>query len=286
MTFRTRFAPSPTGPLHLGHAYSALLAHDAAKFANGEFILRIEDTDAARCKPKFETVIYEDLAWLGLTWQTPVMLQSDRRGAYDDALKSLEEKGFCYPCDCSRRDIRKAMSAPQEINSNQGAADASVYPGTCRNRPMNSRSDNDAIRLNVGKVWSEFPGIDRLWFTEIGPVNGGEHTLSQDRLINRIGDFVLFRRDIQTASYHLSVVVDDAAQVINHIIRGTDLFDSTFVHILLQALLDLPTPKYHHHRLIRDDAGNRLAKRDDARAIRTYREKGFSPADIRQLVDL
>ena len=252
--------------------------------AGGTLLLRIEDTDAGRCKPEYEAAIFADLKWLGLNWQEPVWRQSSRLAEYDITLNRLIDAGFCYPCSCTRKDIRDALSAPQE--GQKTATDGPVYPGTCRHRHMDTRGENDAIRLDIAKVLKQYPGIADLTFNETGPKFTGLHPLTTDRLLNQIGDIVLARRDINTASYHLSVVVDDAAQGITDIIRGEDLFESTYIHRLLQALLDLPTPTYHHHRLIRDEDGKRLAKRDDARAIHTYRDKGLSVADIRKLVGL
>ncbi|MBV1866931.1 MAG: tRNA glutamyl-Q(34) synthetase GluQRS [Marinosulfonomonas sp.] len=287
MTFCTRFAPSPTGLLHLGHAYSALLSHDMTLARSGEFLLRIEDTDTGRCRPEFETAIYEDLQWLGLSWPDPVMHQSGRIQSYDQALQTLIDAGYCYPCSCSRRDINDAISAPQEGAS---TPDGPLYPGTCRHRLMAERSDSDAIRLNMEKALKGRPEIAHLDFTETGTIhgapNGANHHLSKDILLNEIGDIVLARRENTSPSYHLSVVVDDAAQEITHVVRGEDLFSATKIHRVLQALLNLPTPIYHHHRLIRDEAGKRLAKRDDARAIRTFRDAGATVQDIRQMVGL
>jgi len=278
---RTRFAPSPTGYLHLGHAYSAMLAHDRTRAAGGTFLLRIEDTDTGRCKPEYEVGVYEDLKWLGLAWQTPVIRQSERLTAYQKSLNALTSQGICYPCNCSRRDIREAATAPQG-----NSATGPLYPGTCRTRPMDARTDTDAIRLNVALALEKYPEIAGLIFNETCSARLGQHTLTTDRILTDIGDIVLARRDIRSASYHLCVVVDDAAQNITHIIRGEDLFAATFVHRLLQHLLNLPTPTYHHHRLIRDGAGKRLAKRDNATAIRTLRDAGQTPAQIRALVGL
>ncbi len=267
----TRFAPSPTGPLHLGHAYSALFAHDMARAAGGTFLLRIEDIDQSRARPEWESQIYDDLAWLGLTWPTPVMRQSDRLPAYAAALDTLWARGLLYPCTCNRRDILAAASAPQE-----GAAmgpDGIIYPGTCRVQSRTGpRPLDTALRLDMNKA---LQAVD----TETFYVAGNQH------MTDNIGDVVLSRRDMGT-SYHLSVVIDDAAQHITDVVRGADLREATPIHVLLQHLLQLPTPTYHHHRLIRDDAGKRLAKRDDARAIATYREGGATPSDIRQMVGL
>ncbi|GKY87629.1 tRNA glutamyl-Q(34) synthetase GluQRS [Sinisalibacter aestuarii] len=275
----TRFAPSPTGLLHLGHAFSALTAWDMAQAASGQFLLRIEDIDRPRCKPDFEQAIYDDLHWLGLTWPMPVMRQSDRLPDYAAALDRLTAMGLTYPCSCSRADIRAALSAPQE--GAQGP-DGPLYPGTCRGRPMESRQPGDAIRLDMAKATALTGPIT---VTETGPGFHGIREHEPADMVDTIGDVVLARKDIGT-SYHLAVVVDDAAQGITHVVRGEDLFAATPIHVLLQRLLALPTPTYHHHRLIRDEAGKRLAKRDDARAIRHYRAEGRSPAEIRALVGL
>ncbi|MDP5216335.1 tRNA glutamyl-Q(34) synthetase GluQRS [Ruegeria sp. 2205SS24-7] len=279
MSLTTRFAPSPTGPLHLGHAYSALLAHDMARAAGGRFLLRIEDTDTSRARPQWEELIYKDLIWLGLTWEEPVLRQSDQTEVYDAALSTLAARGLIFPCSCRRRDIRAALSAPQE-----GAPLApGVYPGTCRHRPMSDRQPGDALRLNMRAA---VQSIDMPGFTEGGAKHAGTHRLDPDRMVTEIGDAVLGRIEIETVSYVLASVVDDAAQGITCIIRGEDLYQITFLQVLLQGLLSLPTPAYHHHCLIRDDHGKRLAKRNDARAIAKYRAEGVTPQDIRRMVGL
>lgn len=281
MTFTTRFAPSPTGQLHLGHAYSALLAFDMAQRARGRFLLRIEDTDQERSNDAFERQIYDDLGWLGITWETPVLRQSQNMAAYDTALQNLADMGLLYPCSCTRGDIRRATSAPQEGAPLLGP-DGVIYPGTCRHRDWSDRTDQDAVRLNMRKAVETLGPLRQYKETGIHP----QVTLTASHLINEVGDIFLARRDTKTAAYHLSVVVDDAAQKITHVIRGEDLATATPIHVLLQALLHLPTPTYHHHRLIRDDTGKRLAKRDDARAIASYRSNGASPQDIPRLVGL
>ncbi len=279
---RTRFAPSPTGPLHLGHAYCAILAHDMAQAAGGTFLLRIEDIDRTRARPKWEAQIFDDLHWLGLRWPDPVMRQSARLDDYSAALAKLQAMGLLYRCTCKRRDIEAAADAPQEGSGPVFGPDGLVYPGTCRSL---DRDDADAaLRLNMEKALS-FLGEATLSFEDTSPRHAGRHEITPDELIHRVGDIVLARRDMGT-SYHLSVVVDDAAQGMTDVVRGEDLFEATRIHVLLQALLDLPTPRYHHHRLIRDENGKRLAKRDDARAIAKYRAEGLSPADIRSLVGL
>ena len=283
MTYRTRFAPSPTGPLHLGHAYSALLAHDLAKEAGGQFLLRIEDIDQSRARPHWEEQIFDDLAWLGLDWPRPVMRQSDRLPTYRAGLTTLQDLGVLYPCVCSRRDIQEAASAPQE-GAQAFGPDGLIYPGTCRHSPLTKEDiENAALRLDIEKALNLVGGS--VSFVETGSGDEVVHHLDTATAVRDIGDVVLARREMGT-SYHLSVVMDDAAQKINCVVRGADLFDATGIHVLLQKLLSLPTPLYHHHRLIRDDAGKRLAKRDDARAIVKYRADGCSPEDIRAMVGL
>ncbi len=279
---RTRFAPSPTGPLHLGHAYSALLAADMASAARGQFLLRIEDIDRARARPQWEAQIFADLQWLGVQWEKPVRRQSEHLGAYGKALAQLENLGLLFPCSCKRRDIEAAAGAPQEGVARFGP-DGLIYPGTCRTRPMATRRENDALRLDMARaldLLATLPG-----FEETGPKHVGHHRLTRAFLLDRVGDVVLARPGMD-ASYHLAVVVDDAAQGVDTVVRGEDLFDASFIHVLLQALLGLATPRYHHHRLIRDEKGKRLAKRDDARALATYRRDGATPADIRAMVGL
>ena len=276
---RTRFAPSPTGLLHLGHAYAALTA---ARLATPDaFLLRIEDIDRGRCRDEYENAIFEDLAWLGLHWPQPVMRQSDRIPAYRTALDLLAP--LTYPCRCRRGDIRAALSAPQE-GALPAGPDGLIYPGTCRGRPMSDAEPDDVIRLDVARAFAAL-GLDSVAFRDEAILPGEDHVLSREDFLDGIGDVILARRGMGT-SYHLAVVVDDAAQDITLVTRGKDLFDSTWIHVLLQRLLALPTPRYHHHRLIRDDAGHRLAKRDDARALRTFRAEGATPADIRALIGL
>jgi glutamyl-Q tRNA(Asp) synthetase len=270
---RTRFAPSPTGRLHLGHAFSALTAWEMARAAGGTFLLRIEDIDRARCRAEYEAGIREDLRWLGIDWPEPVMRQSERAAAYADALGRLRATGVLYPCTCTRRDIAASLSAPQE------GAGAAVYPGTCRGR--RDAPEGAAWRLDVARAAA---CAGPLAFCETGE-HGGEHAVTGEALARETGDVVLARRDIGT-SYHLAVVVDDAAQEITHVVRGVDLFEATPLHRLLQALLGLPVPVWHHHRLVRDEAGRRLAKRCDARAIARYRAEGASPQEVRRLAGL
>ena len=290
---RTRFAPSPTGPLHLGHAFSALVGFDLAHKADGAFLLRIEDLDQSRARAEWEAQIFEDLTWLGLTWPRPVMRQSDRHAAYDAALDALWKMGLLYPCTCTRRDIREAASAPNEGTPPMGP-DGIVYPGTCRPRgapPSGERPCDTALRLNMSvaaRQLSRLKGGPPPGFEERGVDAGhptGSVAIEATDLVEGVGDVILARPG-QGAAYHLAVVVDDAAQSITDVVRGADLFEATRIHVVLQRLLGLPTPVYHHHRLIRDAAGKRLAKRDDARALATLRRDGWSPADIRRAVGL
>ena len=275
----TRFAPSPTGPLHLGHAYAALIAQRRAEA--GRFLLRIEDIDQTRSRPEFETLIYEDLQWLGLSWPVPVMRQSERMAAYGQALQKLVSLGLVYPCRCRRADIRAALSAPQEGAMVHGP-DGPVYPGLCRGRSLRDAGPQDALRLDMQKA---VRGLQRLSFAEHGPCRAGVHVPNPDRLVIEVGDVVLSRRDMGT-SYHLSVVVDDAVQGITEVTRGADLFAATFLHVLLQALLELPRPSYYHHKLIRDEDGKRLAKRDAARALSQLRAEGVTPQEVRSRLGL
>lgn len=307
MAFVTRFAPSPTGPLHLGHAYSAMLAHDMAVAEGGKFLLRIEDIDRSRCRPEWERQLLDDLQWLGIWWDAEPLRQSDRLADYSRALDDLWLRGLIYPCHCTRRDIETALSAPQEGVELPAGPDGLIYPGTCcdpmsheRIRPEDhARPTNSTLRIDVSeaaRILNVFEyRIDSTdgrrsyaayCETGIGP-NGksGLIEFSSEDIETQVGDFVIARRDMGT-SYHLSVVLDDAAQGVTHVIRGADLSDATKIHVFLQRLLRLPTPIYHHHRLIRDDQGKRLAKRDDARALSKYRAEGATPADIRRMVGL
>ena len=278
MTVTERFAPSPTGLLHLGHAFSALTVWDAAQAAGGRFLLRIEDIDQSRARPKYEKAIYDDLSWLGLRWEEPPLRKSDNLPAYADALARLTAMGLTYRCTCTRRDILSAMDDPQE-----GGPDGPVYPGTCR--AGHDPAKPFAVRLRMAEAVA---AAGPLSFTEIGAGPEGETgaiAIDPDWLVEKAGDIVLARKDTPT-SYHLSVVVDDAAQDVTHVTRGEDLFAATPIHRLLQSLLNLPAPIYRHHRLIRDEAGRRLAKRADDRAISVFRAEGATTYDIRRMVGL
>lgn len=264
----------------------------------GQFLLRIEDIDRSRCRANWEEQIYDDLIWLGLTWPEPVMWQSSRVSTYKDALKTLWSQGLLYPCTCNRRDIAAAAGAPQEGVPLHGP-DGIIYPGTCRH--VSERSgpipQDLPLRLDIEMAARVVPDLFRTAAqpyaktavfeeTGAGPEREtGPITFTADELRDTIGDVVLSRRDMGT-SYHLSVVLDDAEQGVTHVVRGQDLFEATRIHVLLQALLGLPTPVYHHHKLIRDDAGKRLAKRDDARAIAKYRGDGVTAEQVRVMVGL
>ena len=270
----TRFAPSPTGLLHLGHAYSAL---DAARAAGprGRFLLRIEDIDTARCKPEFEQAIFDDLAWLGLNWATPVLRQRDRMDAYARTLQRLDDLGVVYPCFCSRKDIRAEAA---RIGAAPHGPLGTPYPGTCRAlSPAERRA-----KIDAGAPYSL--RLDHLRAHErVGRPDWTDRRHGTFRAdLGEIGDVMLARKEIAT-SYHLAVVVDDAAQGVTLVTRGEDLLPATPVHRVLQALLDLPVPDWAHHRLLDDDEGKRLAKRDDAVAIRAYREAGYTPEQVRAL---
>ncbi|MBE2282805.1 MAG: tRNA glutamyl-Q(34) synthetase GluQRS [Prosthecobacter sp.] len=269
----TRFAPSPTGWLHLGHAYAALFAHEKA--GGGRFLIRLEDIDGTRARPEYEQAIFEDLAWLGLTWETPVRRQSDHFDDYRAALATLEAQGVLYPCFCTRREIQEEIA--RAGNAPQGP-DGPLYPGTCRNRSADERSEHIAageayaLRLDVAKATSLIS--DELVWQD----RGRGRFKAQPGVF---GDVVLARKDTP-ASYHLAVVVDDALQGITLVTRGEDLLEATHLHRLLQALLGLPVPEWHHHRLITDESGKRLAKRDDARSLRSLRAAGWPPAQVKQ----
>jgi len=278
-----RFAPSPTGELHLGHAYSALLGFRAARAAGGRFLLRMEDLDQGRARPEFVEGICRDLAWLGLGWEEPVLFQSTRLPAYRAALGQLTAPGLTYACTCTRRDIAEAISAPQE-GADHAGPDGPVYPGTCRGQ-AHAPGPETAIRLDMRRAVAALGGpaaVRALHFreTDAGPAGEtGEVGLDPDALIEGTGDVVLMRRDGAPA-YHLAVVVDDAFQGVSHVTRGRDLFPVTPIHRLLQALLGLPVPVYRHHRLIRDTAGRRLAKRDHAHSLARLRDEGWSARDV------
>jgi glutamyl-Q tRNA(Asp) synthetase len=269
----TRFAPSPTGLLHMGHAFAAGFAYQAA--AGGRFLIRLEDIDQTRARPEYETAIFEDLAWLGLQWEQPARKQSEHFDDYRAALAKLEAMGLLYPCFCTRRDIANAGQAPQ-------GPDGPLYPGTCRVHSIHEREDRIAsgvpyaLRLDVEKAIQQ-AGSTLLW----SDLDHGEFVATPAVF----GDVVVARKETP-ASYHLSVVVDDALQGITLVTRGEDLLPATHLHRLLQHLLDLPVPQYRHHRLIVDEEGRRLAKRDNARSIQSLRESGWTAPQMWQAVGL
>jgi glutamyl-Q tRNA(Asp) synthetase len=275
----TRFAPTPSGYLHLGHAYAALVAWESARAAGGRCLLRIEDIDRARCRPEFEQGIIEDLRWLGLDWDGEPMRQSERMAVYDEALDRLDRLGVLYPCFCTRRRIRAEIAHAGQAP--HGAGGEAVYPGICRSlgaverRHRIDAGEPFALRLDVARALALSGPL--AWYD----LRAGWVEASPDRF----GDVVLARKDVP-GSYHLAVTVDDAAQGVTLVTRGEDLFLATHVHCLLQALLELPQPRYYHHNLIADSNGLRLAKRNRAITVRTLRQSGRRPDDIWQLLGL
>jgi glutamyl-Q tRNA(Asp) synthetase len=270
----TRFAPSPNGFLHLGHAYAASVACEAAG-AGGRFLLRIEDLDGTRCRPEYEAAICEDLAWLGLLWQEPVLRQSERFGFYKEALSRLDGMGVLYPCFCTRRAI--AEEAARSTNAPHGP-EGPLYPGTCRGLDEREAARRIAagegygLRLDVGRA---------LELT--GPLVWEDRGKGrQEARPELLGDVILVRKEVP-ASYHLCVVVDDAALGVTLVTRGRDLFDATHLHRLLQALLGLPAPHYFHHPLVVDAEGRRLSKRDRSLAVRALRAAGKASGDVLEM---
>jgi glutamyl-Q tRNA(Asp) synthetase len=291
--YTDRFAPSPTGELHLGHAFSALVGWRAAQTAGGRFLLRIEDLDQGRTRPEFVEGIFRDLTWLGLTWEQPVLFQSTRLSVYQAALDLLTKAGLTYPCICTRREITEAIAAPQEgtlPDPNHDGPDGPTYPGTCRSRNVQP-GETAAIRLDMRRAIASLGGptaVAALRFEELdnGPTGEtGDIHLDPEKLVKGAGDVVLARRD-GVPAYHLAVVVDDAEQQITHVTRGRDLFGATPIHRLLQALLGAATPIYRHHRLIRDATGKRLAKRDHAHSLAQLRADGWQVGDVLHRLDL
>lgn len=276
MTFRTRFAPSPTGPLHLGHAYSALYGHRLAEAKNGLWLLRIDDLDHSRSKPEWTQQIFDDLRWLGLAWPEPVRFQSQETASYQTALDALARAKLIYPCCCNRADIAQAAAAPQEGVPEFGP-DGRIYPGTCRHRSLSQAGAGDALRLNMRKAVKALQ--KPVTYEEFGTQLSERITLKPEALIAQAGDVVLRRKD-QGAAYHLAVVIDDDAQNITDVVRGADLSAATQIHVVLQQLLNIQTPRYHHHALIRDETGKRLAKRSDSEALSTLRKAGHSAQNI------
>jgi glutamyl-Q tRNA(Asp) synthetase len=283
-----RFAPSPNGYLHLGHAYSALLNFDLARRSGGRLLLRIEDIDPARCRPEFETAIYEDLAWLGIGWDTPVRRQSEHLGDYRGALEKLSAQGLVYPSFESRAEIARLVAAREASGLWPRDPDgAPLYPGAGKLLSAEQRAhliESDApfaLRLDMAAACARFPA---LGWTEQGEGPEGETGAVAARP-EAWGDVILARKEMPT-SYHLSVVIDDALQGVTQVVRGRDPFWSTSVHRLLQRLLGLPAPCYRHHRLVLDGQGRKLSKSSQATGLRELRAEGATPADIRRLAGL
>lgn len=288
----TRFAPSPNGWLHLGHAYSAIFASDTARTLGGQFLLRIEDIDVGRCRPEYEQGIYDDLAWLGLTWQTPVRRQSEHFDEYAAALKRLRNMGLAYPCFASRKDIHDAIQA-SGIGPARWPVDpdgAPLYPGLYKDIPSTElnrlmwEGRSYAWRLDMEKALAIAEDINAgpiTFMEETGSPRGQTGRLPIDPM--RFGDVVIARKDVPT-SYHLAVTLDDALQNVTVVTRGQDLFAATYVHRLLQVLLGLPEPRYRHHALIRDKTGRRLSKSAKDMGLREMRLAGTTPEDVRALI--
>jgi glutamyl-Q tRNA(Asp) synthetase len=275
----TRFAPSPSGYLHLGHAYAALVAYECAHAGGGRFLLRIEDIDRSRCRPEFEAGIYEELRWLGLGWDGPVRRQSEQLDDYRRMLERLGDLGVLYPCFCTRRQIRAEIAHAGQAP--HGPAGETIYPGICRSLGDAERGrriaagEPFATRLDVAKALALTGPL--VW----RDVRAGSVRAEPELL----GDVVLARKDVPT-SYHLAVTVDDALQGVTLVTRAEDLFHATHVHRLLQALLGFAAPRYYHHNLIADSTGLRLAKRNRAVTLRTLRQSGRRPDDIWRLIGL
>jgi glutamyl-Q tRNA(Asp) synthetase len=277
-----RFAPSPNGELHLGHALSALLCHDQAVRCGGRFLLRIEDVDLDRSRPEFVSGIFEDLRWLGLTWEEPVVFQSQRFEAYRAATARLDAMGLLYPCFATRSEIAAATTGASDPDG------APLYPGIWKGRAAGevterrATGETCALRLDMKaalRVAKERLGSEALAFTETGKAEAGMVQGHPERW----GDAVIVRKDVPT-SYHLAVVVDDAWQGITHVTRGIDLLPATDLHRLLQVLLGLPAPVYHHHRLIADEQGRKLSKSARDTSLRSLREAGATPADVERAI--
>jgi glutamyl-Q tRNA(Asp) synthetase len=267
-----RFAPSPNGELHLGHAYSALFTDFAARQSDGVFLLRIEDIDTLRCRDRFVQQIFEDLSWIGLRWSTPVRIQSRYLSHYVLAQDRLHEMGLLYPCFCTRSDIAGASQSSDPDGNPR-------YPGTCRALSVTERGK----RIAEGKSFSLRIDMENACRSLTSPLRFHDLGSAQDIEADpaRWGDVILVRKDIGT-SYHVAVVVDDAIQGVTHVTRGMDLFEATHIHRLLQSLLGFPTPLYHHHRLISDELGRKLSKSTRDPGLRALREAGVSPHTIRR----
>lgn len=285
--FTTRFAPSPTGLLHLGHAFSALTAFDAARTAKGKFLLRIEDIDRVRCKAEFEEAIYEDLSWLGIEWETPVRRQSEHFADYKAALETLKAKNIVYRCFKTRKEVAEEIARAPHLSPDgpEGPVYISDALSKMEERALLAEGQEFAWRLSMMKARAlTNTRTQTLSFEERG--NGTDVAKGTIQATPEIfGDVIIARKDNGT-SYHLASVLDDALQNVTHIIRGTDLFSATHLHRLLQSLLDLPTPVYRHHHLITDEFGKRYAKRDKSVTLRALRKNGETPQTIRKRLGL
>ena len=283
----TRFAPSPTGLLHLGHAFSALTAFDAACAAGGRFLLRLEDIDGARCKPEYEDAIYEDLRWLGVTWETPARRQSDHMGDYENALAALRSAGVVYRCFKTRKEIAEAIARAPHLTPDgpEGPQYAGAALPADEERTLIDSGAPYAWRLSMKAAREQLDdAFDSLGFTEEGRgPKGKTGRIAATPAI--FGDPVIARKDLGT-SYHLACVVDDALQGVTHVIRGEDLFPAAHLQRLLQVLLATPETIYRHHRLITDNQGKRFAKRNKAATLRAMRDAGATPGDIRRRLGL
>ncbi|MBI1980628.1 MAG: tRNA glutamyl-Q(34) synthetase GluQRS [Methylocystis sp.] len=305
-----RFAPSPNGYLHLGHAYSVLLNFDLARRRGGRFLLRVEDIDKGRARPEFEAAIYEDLAWLGIDWERPARRQSEHFDDYARALERLDDMGLLYACDCRRSDIARATDEKPDWPRDPDGSP--LYPGTCRVKPRRPAREilakvGVALRLDMrrastragqGLTWREFGDSPSLraqrsnpeqpreaWIaSSASPARNGEGALVPADPA-QWGDVVLARKDTP-ASYHIAVVVDDAIQGVTDVVRGRDLFEATSLHRLLQRLLDLPAPNYLHHDLVLDEKGEKLSKSLASTALRALRAQSWTPADVRRRIGL
>jgi glutamyl-Q tRNA(Asp) synthetase len=280
-----RFAPSPNGRLHLGHAYSALLNADFARRFDGRLLLRIEDIDTTRCRPEFEQAIYEDLAWLGLRWEEPVRRQSEHFDDYRAAFRTLKRRGVVYPCLCSRKQIAEAVACCEEESGQPWPRDpdgAPLYPGTCRD--LSAVEIEQRIAAGEPHAWRLDGATLHKLLPEPHSYCRFDHDSREGRVVAnpwRWGDAVIVRKDTPT-SYHLSVVVDDALQGVTHVVRGQDLEAATDLHVLLQALLGLPTPLYHHHGLVLDPEGDKLAKSRQSQSLAELRAAGVTAQAVRE----
>lgn len=271
----TRFAPSPTGALHLGHAFAAWTAWRAAREAGGRFLVRIEDIDTTRCKPAFEAAILDELAWLGLGWETPVRRQSEHLGDYRRALDGLEARGLLYPCFCTRAEIRAEIARAGAAPHLSSGDLEPVYPGTCRRLSEEDR----AARRTGGQPFAIRLDVEAA-VRQVGPLTWHDAARGTiEARPERFGDVVLARKELPT-SYHLAVTLDDHLQGVTLVTRGEDLFEATHVQRLLQALLGLDVPAYAHHRLITDASGKRFAKRDQSVTLASLRARGVAPGAI------